>query len=224
VRLVDCFVDTFLYLRQFARRVQSESLGYDEVRGKLTQLFKESRSAALESGYSDEIYTSARYAVVAFADEVILTSSWAEKAEWQKEPLQRLFFDATNLGAGFYEKLNALNKFGPDRDVREVYSLCLGLGFRGMYFSTGDRQKYEEIKNFNLGVLLPDEAQRNIDSAMLFPTAYGENVKRIKGDYRPRFNIIPYVIATPIVLIGLVLLYSNRSISSTLNAIASMVN
>jgi type VI secretion system protein ImpK len=224
VRLVDCFIDTFLYFRQFERAGESLSLEYDAVRGGVEALFEQSRNCAVANGYSDEVYTSAKYAMVAYADEVIMTSPWPHKAQWQKLPLQRKYFDATNLGFGFYEKLNDLQKFGPDREVREVFSLCLGLGFRGKYFSNSDRQTYEEVKSFNLGILLPEEAQQNIDTAIIFPSAYGVDAKKISGDYKPRFNIIPYVIAAPFVLVGMAALYSNRSISVTLNAISSMVN
>ncbi len=224
MRLVDCFIDTFLYLREFERMEEGEFPDYDDVRGAVTKLFEDSRQVALDEGYSEDIYTSAKYAVVAFADEVILCSAWEHKQAWQKESLQRLYFDATNLGAGFYSKLNDLQKFGPDREVREVYSLCLGLGFKGMYFNNSDRQKYEEVKSFNLAILLPDEARRNIDTAVIFPSSYGASDKKISGDYKPRFNIIPYVIAAPIVFVGIAVLYSTSSISTVLDAISSMVN
>lgn len=224
MRLVDCFIDTFLYLREFERMEEGEASGYDEVRQEIISLFQDSKTAALDSGYSEEIYTSAKYAVVAYADEIIMCSRWEHKPVWQKESLQRMYFDATNLGAGFYDKLNDLQKFGPDREVREVYSLCLGLGFRGKYFNNADRQKYEEVKNFNLEILLPDEAQRNIDTAIVFPSSYGGSEKKISGDYKPRVNIIPYVVAAPFIIVGAAVIYSNRSISATLNAISSMVN
>lgn len=223
MRLVDCFVDTFVYLREFARQIETEAPEYDDVRAAVTELFEQSKSVALENGYHDEVYESAKYAVVAYADEVISCSAWTHRSRWQKDSLQRLYFDATNLGASFYDKLNDLHKFGPDREVREVFSLCLGLGFRGKYFSPSDRQKYEEVKAFNLELLLPDEAQRNIDTATLFPSAYGDSANKVKGDYRPRFNVIPYVIAAPVLIVAAAVMYTNRSIVETLNAIVFMV-
>lgn len=223
MRLVDCFVDAFVYLREFSRSVETEAPDYENVREAVTKLFVDSRAIALDNGYPEEVYDAAKYAVVAYADEVISCSCWAHRSRWQKDSLQRMYFDATNLGAGFYDKLNDLHKFGPDREVREVFSLCLGFGFHGKYFSSSDRQKYEEVKAFHLELLLPDEAQRNIDTAILFPSAYGDTANKVKGDYHPRFNVIPYVIAAPILIVAAAVMYTNRSIIETLNAIVFMV-
>jgi len=223
MRLVDSFINIALYTRNHIRTSDGNGPGYDIVRNELMRLFDESMSQSLEHGYSEQLYTNAKRAVVAYVDELIQCSSWAYADEWKKEPLQRMYFDTTNLGDDFYEILNNLNKFGPDRDVREVYSLCLGLGFRGKYFNNSDRQKYEDVKSFNLRVLLNDEAQQDIDGTILFPEAYGKQDKRIIGNYKPRLNIIAYVIATPIVLISLVVLYGGNSISNLLSSIAAMV-
>lgn len=224
MRLVDSFIGIMLYVRKFARVAANDTPDYETVRTELMQLFEESKTQAVRHGYTEEIYKTAKNAVVAYVDESILCSPWGHRDEWKKEPLQRIYFDTTNHGDEFYEILNRLNKFGPDREVREVYSLCLGLGFKGKYYNLADRHSYEELKNFNLGVLLNDEAKKNIDSTVLFPEAYGEQGKRVIGNYRPRMNIIPYVIATPIVLVSLVLLYANRSISALLDSITSLVN
>lgn len=224
MQLVDSFISIILYVRNFSRNAAGEVPAYADVRADLKRLFDESQVQAISHGYSEQDYKTAKTAVVAYVDEIILCSSWKDRDEWKKEPLQRTYFDTTNLGDEFYEILNRLNKFGPDREIREVYSLCLGLGFKGKYFDLAERHKYEEVKSFNLGVLLNDEAKKNIDSTILFPEAYGEDGRRVIGNYRPRMNIIPYVIATPVVLVSLVLLYASSSISGLLDSIATMVN
>lgn len=224
MQLVDSFISIILYVRNFSRNTTGDTPAYAEVRADLMRLFDESHAEAVSQGYSEQDYTTAKTAVVAYVDEIILCSSWRDRDEWKKQPLQRTYFDTTNLGDEFYEILSRLNKFGPDREIREVYSLSLGLGFKGKYFDLAERHKYEEVKNFNLGVLLNDEAKKNIDSTILFPEAYGEDGRRVIGNYRPRMNIIPYVIATPLVLVSLVLLYASSSISGLLESITSMVN
>lgn len=222
--LVDSFVDMILYAREIVRTVAAGSVSHDDVRKRFLQLFDESHQNAIANDYSEHDYTNAKYAVVAYVDELMQCLVWDGSAQWKKEPLQRTFFDTTNLGDKFYEILNTLNKFGPDREVREVYSLCLGLGFKGKYFDDADRHRHEDIKSFNLGLLLNEEALKDIDSTVLFPDAYGKQEKRVTGNYKPRLNIIPYVIATPFVLISLVLIYESRAISELLNSIALMVN
>jgi type VI secretion system protein ImpK len=152
------------------------------------------------------------------------TSGWHDKANWSKNSLQRIYFGTTNAGAEFYDRLNVLNKFGPDRDVREVYALCLGLGFRGRYFRGEDRKRYEDTKAFNLSLLLPDEAQRNIDSATLFPFAYKASDAHNDNPFKSRFSIYPIIVGVPVTVLILMIGFYHLNISWVLDQIQAMVN
>lgn len=222
MRIVDCFTDVILYARKLARgEIAVESA--DEARSSLVALFDKSESLSREQEHDNSMYIDAMYPIVAFIDELFLTSDWVFKKDWQQEPLQRVYFNTTNAGAGFYERLNLLNKFGPDKDVREVYALCMGLGFKGKYFRGEDRKVYEEIKAFNLGILLPDEAQQDIDQATLFPFAYRGHKSEDKGGFTPRLNIYPVLIGVPLVVIIGMALYFHFDIAGTLNQIQQLV-
>ena len=84
--------------------------------------------------------------------------------------------------------------------------------------------KEEASKAFNLSLLLPDEAQRNIDSATLFPFAYKASDARSDNPFKSRFSIFPIVIGVPIaVLIVLAAIY-HLNISWVLDQIQAMVN
>lgn len=223
MRIVDCFTDVLLFTRKFCRG-EIEEMSVDQVRAQLENLFQASQDMAEANGMIDQFYQSAKYPVVALVDEMLQTSSWVEKSAWSKNPLQRIYFDTTNAGADFYNRLNVLNKFGPDRDIREVFALALGLGFRGKFFRGEDRKKYEEIKAFNLSLLLPDEAQRNIDSATLFPFAYKGHDSENKNPYKSRFSIYPIIFGVPIVVLILMIGFYHFNITSTLDQIQAMVN
>jgi type VI secretion system protein ImpK len=171
-----------------------------------------------------DFYQASKFPVVSLVDEMLQTSNWVEKTAWSKNPLQRIYFDTTKAGAEFYSRLNVLNKFGPDRDIREVYALCLGLGFKGKYFRGEDRKQYEEIKAFNLSLLLPDEAQRNIDSATLFPFAYKKHDKDNTNPYKSRFSIYPILIGLPITVLVLMIGTYHYKVASILDQIQAMVN
>jgi type VI secretion system protein ImpK len=222
MRIVDCFTDVILHVRKFTR-IEGEKPDISQLRGELKELFDESQQVAIDHGISTDIYQSAKFAVVAYIDELLLCSDWALKSQWQRAPLQRVFFNTTSAGAEFYERLNVLNKFGPDRDVREVYALCLGLGFRGKYFRGEDRKAYEEVKAFNLSLLLPEEAQRNIDSATLFPFAYRGHGETGKGSFKQRLNIYPLLIGVPVTIMLVMAFAYHYSISDTLRQIQSLV-
>ncbi len=71
-----------------------------------------------------------RFALVAFADEVISRSRWSGRDEWQREPLQMQLYQTTNAGKEFFERLARLR---PEARAREVFFLALALGFQGQY-------------------------------------------------------------------------------------------
>ena len=223
MRIVDCFTDVILFVRKFCRS-ESETMSANEVQQTLVGLFNISSQSAEDHGMSNDFYESAKYPVVALIDEMLQTSNWADKASWSKNPLQRHFFDTTNAGADFYNRLNVLNKFGPDRDIREVYALCLGLGFRGRYFRGEDRKQYEEIKAFNLSLLLPEEAQRNIDSATLFPFAYKASDSKNDNPFKSRFSIYPFIFGVPLTILVVMVIVYHLNVSWVLDSIQNLVS
>jgi type VI secretion system protein ImpK len=223
VRVVDYFTEVILFTRKFVRgEVQAE--GVDEVKRVLIALLQKSHDQVIEHGFDEAFFEQAKFPVVALIDEMLQCSDWAYKAEWQQNSLQRHYFETTSAGAEFFDRLSELNKFGPERDIREVYALCLGLGFRGKYFRGEDRKKYEEIKAFNLSLLLPDEAQRNIDSATLFPFAYKGYEEPDEHGFKARLNVYPIIIGVPLVVIlGLVLIYQ-FGIAGLLNQVYELLS
>ena len=223
MRIVDCFTDVILYARKLSRGdIQVESA--EQASDTLKTLFEKAKSMSDENDFAVTMYADAIFPVVAFVDELFLTSDWTLKKDWQLKPLQRFYFNTTNAGSEFYDRLSVLNKFGPDKDVREVYALCMGLGFRGKYFRGEDRQHYEDIKAFNLSFLLPGESEHNIDSATLFPFAYRGHSDEAGSGYKPRLNIYPLLIGVPLAIIVVLSLYFHFDIASTLNNIQKLIS
>jgi type IV/VI secretion system ImpK/VasF family protein len=89
-----------------------------------------SKSPETQQAPPEEV-EEARFALVAWADETILVSDWSGREEWLREPLQLQLFRTNRAGDEFYDHLAALR---PDQNyAREVYFLCLCLGFQGGY-------------------------------------------------------------------------------------------
>ncbi len=223
MRIVDSFTDALLFTRKFCRG-EIDPMPAEQVRAELQRRFEVSERLCEEMGIAEPIYAAAKFPVVALIDEMLQTSSWEDKANWAKNPLQRIYFDTTNAGAEFYERMNVLKKFGPDRDVREVYALCLGLGFRGQYFRGEDRKRYEQVKAFNLSLFLPDEARRNIDAATLFPFAYKASDARNDNPFKSRLNIYPVIIGVPVAVLIVMLGIYHLNIAWLLDEIQALVN
>jgi type VI secretion system protein ImpK len=79
---------------------------------------------------ADEV-EEARFALVAWADEMVLRSSWVSTAEWLRDPLQLQLFRTNRAGDEFYDHLARLR---PDQNqARQIYLLCLAFGFEGRF-------------------------------------------------------------------------------------------
>jgi type VI secretion system protein ImpK len=86
----------------------------------------------------------AKYALVAFIDEMVLTSSWPLKDAWADKPLQLAYFNDFSAGEEFYNKIDAL-RGQKKNSVLEVYYLCLALGFRGKFVDLQGMEKKKTL-------------------------------------------------------------------------------
>ena len=141
--LPDLCADLLAFIQSMRRAADPGE--YEPFRMKVEDLFRSLETRAKESDVPDALTQQAKYALVAFLDETILTSNWALKDVWAGNPLQLQFFNEFNAGEEFYGKLDLLrNTEDPGKqDCLEVYYLCLALGFKGKY---GDLKGMEKIK------------------------------------------------------------------------------
>ncbi|RPI67802.1 MAG: DotU family type IV/VI secretion system protein [Ignavibacteriales bacterium] len=104
------------------------------LKTKVIDLFDKFEQNARGAGIDNEKIRMAKFALVAFLDETIISSGWQRKDEWLTEPLQIKMFDTFNAGEEFFTNLHSLRqRASSNKDVLEVYYLCLTLGFKGMY-------------------------------------------------------------------------------------------
>ncbi|RMF92273.1 MAG: hypothetical protein D6736_03710, partial [Nitrospinota bacterium] len=133
--LPELFADLFAYVLLFEQTVEQgeEQPSYEQVRGEISALLKQQESAAKRQGLLEQEYQDARFAFVAWADETILKhTNWQHHNQWKAFPLQLEYYQTRNAGEEFFERLERLR--GEQREIREIYYLCLGLGFSGRYF------------------------------------------------------------------------------------------
>ncbi|HTO69776.1 MAG TPA: DotU family type IV/VI secretion system protein [Myxococcota bacterium] len=101
------------------------------LRAQLLALLAPFHAAATAQGIPGEEVEEARFALVAWTDEVLSKASWAGRDEWLREPLQTQLYRTNRAGNEFYAHLAKLR---PDQAAaREVYFLALALGFEGQY-------------------------------------------------------------------------------------------
>ncbi|MDJ0816764.1 MAG: DotU family type IV/VI secretion system protein [Desulfobacterales bacterium] len=210
MRLTDCFIDIIAYVAYFNQRRGSQQLAYEQVQADILRLLSASQDLMTRENLDVEDYDQARFAVIAWVDDTIMNSRWSEKGRWQQEQLQRRFYQMADAGEVFFDRLN---KLGPhQRDVREVYYLCLAMGFKGQYCHAGDDFLLDQLKSSNLKMLIGTSiGTPSIQKAELFPEAYpadaDEGASYKIGRRIPALTLLG--IGFPVVLfLGLFLIYN----------------
>ncbi len=192
MQLLDCFIELVAYVTYLMENVSGRQASYEQVKTDINHLVGKSQDCFHRSSRPQEDFDLARFAVFAWIDETVLNSTWPDKGRWQSEQLQRIYYQTTDAGELFFERLNRL---GPQQvEVREVFYLCLALGFTGRYCNPGDEFLLEQLKNSNLKLLGKTPDLRVLEREQLFPDAY------LMGDTRPRTSRNPRRIATELIL------------------------
>ncbi len=207
MRLTDCFIELIAYAAYFLKTVAKRQPPFDQVKADIQRLISKSQESLNNGAFSQEDYDLARFAIFAWIDEAILNSSWKEKHLWQGEQLQRFYYQTADAGEIFFERLNTL---GPhQRDVREVYYLCLAIGFMGRYCHKGDEYLLEQLKTSNLKLLTGSSVGLpSLEKGELFPEAYPvESKEVISPKEKKRFSTFTLLcLGTPLLLYSVLFL------------------
>jgi type VI secretion system protein ImpK len=114
----------------------------DQKAASLNSGFRDQAQAAFiameKSAFEHQIgmveFKDAKYAMAAYIDEVVLSSTWPGRLEWMSHPLQLEFFGEHTAGEGFFTRLGNLRQGGEENvNLLELYYYCLQLGFEGIY-------------------------------------------------------------------------------------------
>ena len=136
--LADLCGDLLAFALQLKR--SSDPGDAEILRQKIDEQFRALETKARQADVPQEDVQQAKYAIAAFIDEMILTSSWPLKESWADKPLQLAYFNDFSAGEEFYNKIDAL-RGAKKNAVLEVYYLCLALGFRGKYVDLQGMEK-----------------------------------------------------------------------------------
>lgn len=203
MRLADCFTDLIAYISLVVQTSGGAEPSFDQVNANMRRLIADSELLRDKGGFAAADYDLARFAVFAWIDETILSSGWEGRTRWLGEQLQRRYYQTSDAGKLFFERLNTI---GPHQiDVREVYYICLAMGFTGQYCKEGDDYLLDQLRLSNLKLLsgssmgVPD-----IQKMTLFPSAYqADAAGEIKMPTMRRFTAFTMVcLTTPLVLYG----------------------
>jgi type VI secretion system protein ImpK len=105
----------------------------DILQRRVLGLFDTMMKNGREARIPEQDMIDAKYALAAFADEIIYNSTWPGRTQWLSNPLQLQFFQENTAGDGFYERLDSLHAQRGRDHVTQIYFLCLSLGFQGKF-------------------------------------------------------------------------------------------
>lgn len=146
----ESLIDIFHFVSLLNETISDDSSGFDVVERKISELFDKSVEKSLVLGVDARDYDQARFAVCAWVDEVIMNMNWKYSNKWRNTLRQMKHYGTTNGGVEFFERLKTI---GPKNSgVREIYFVCLGLGFSGQYSGENNYHLLREIiiSNYNL--------------------------------------------------------------------------
>jgi len=113
----------------------------ESFRAQMKQALRVAEQESRSRGVSADDAKLAIFAVVAFLDESVLSSSNPAFANWPRLPLQAELYGHQLAGELFFQELQKVlsrNDSVETADLLEVYYLCLLLGFKGRYAAGGD--------------------------------------------------------------------------------------
>lgn len=207
MRLASCFAELFAYVGYYLKASDLRGVAFSEFQSNIHRLLGEAETCVGRDLVTVDDFDQARFAVCSWIDEAILGSGWLEKEHWAREQLQRKYYQTTKAGEEFFDRLNGLGLQQPE--VREVFYLCLAMGFAGRFCQEGDDFLLEQLKSSNLKVLLGSSMGiPDLERSRLFPQAYPADVEGVELECESRsfsMTTAAFLIG-PIILIALVYL------------------
>lgn len=165
----------------FVRTPDPSPQAYGEIRQAINALVEEQRAQVKRYDLVQQDYDLARFAIVAWIDEIMLQSTYTVNPDlyqrWKRSPLQAELYSTANAGEEFFERLEKLRP--QQKEISEIYHLCLCLGFRGRY--------YDEEQDYKLLELRREQAQH-------LPVTFPElvDIDRRKEHITPQpYEIVP---------------------------------
>lgn len=131
--LPDLCTEFFAFVLQLSQ-AQDPGDG-EQLRARINGMLGEIHTRGTTAGLPPEALMTARYALIALVDELIMTSNWGLKGAWLGRPLQMEHFNNFAAGEEFYTRLDAVRAAADPRkgQLLEVFYLCLCFGFKGKH-------------------------------------------------------------------------------------------
>ena len=168
--LIEAYSNLFAYICHLRQTLTVNPPNPEDARSRIGNLLAAGDQKAQAMGIPSVDINQARFALCALIDELLMNLSWPGQNFWKRSLLQTQYFQTTNAGEEFFSNLNALHL--EQMWVREIYYLCLCMGFKGRYCKPGDEAVLARLRGAELAAIkMPDQPGLG-DPAPLFPEGY----------------------------------------------------
>lgn len=163
----------FLYLSTFWRNASSSKTTMPELKQGLQAQFDAVAAECARDPRLAALFERVRYGLVAAADQVVLSSSWPQRAQWSAAPLEKDVFKKLEGGKRFFKLVEEVLRDPSDEaaEVAECLFACMALGFRGELL--GERKELERCRR----QLFEKARLAGALGEHLTPDAYGRNAE-----------------------------------------------
>lgn len=210
ISLTDCWVN----IMSEARRLITEpDLRADVFAATMTDALNKAADLAHKQGYPKEDIQQSLFAIVAWLDEVAMTSAWPGATAWRLAPLQLRYFSSARAGVEFFERLEALP--ADAIHVREVYALALIAGFTGKFVMRPAKELVLYRRECLQGILSDSITPPLATASVLFYQPDSPHLQPRNPFYRNRARrILICLILIPVLLLSVLYTELNQSLNS----------
>lgn len=179
-------------------RLQNESvegLAYENFREQVINSLSQLKKLATRQQIDSLHIEYCIYALAAFVDELVLSSSWSARLQWMVKPVQLELFNEHLAGEGFYQRLSNLRQNGErNQQLLAIYYICIELGFEGMYRRLGlERLQALKIELRDQLAMLRGDVITSLDLDFSQPAT-------LHKSYWPKLSVSLIVISTIVMI------------------------
>jgi len=180
--LMDLCTPVFSQLAILPAKPEDAHPQYLQFRNQIVEALDRIGREAPENGIEAEDANQACYGLCFLADTLVGESAWNGKLDWSGEPLGIVRYQDPEGGVNFFHRLEGFGE--RQRGVKEVYLVCLALGFRGKFAELEPTQQAAKLADLKQQIIRDVRPQSFEKLPELFPEAY-EPADSIEGEVPP---------------------------------------
>ncbi|AIY41477.1 putative membrane protein [Collimonas arenae] len=165
--------DTALEVSLLAQKATPNTI--TELRRDCLQLVTALDDALEQRKVAIDVKQDVIYAQCGLLDETVLRYlPETSRQEWDAEPLQVERFQNHDAGERIYERIQArMRETPPNVELLQCYSTVLGLGFKGRYVRTGDKERTALMADLDAQL---NRLQRQPEHSLIVDASHGNRL------------------------------------------------